>query len=912
MEGTLANDRFKPPDPSTVMHKPIISSSLQESSSESTYSFSQVTEARNSGESSQNRHQNRSTAEEIHADSAIGSGNIGREGHNIAASSTFHGGIAGAGDYAGIPSKNFKKFQYVEEIRGLSQTQTQHREGKQLVQDLGQSSTPHMDEQFIKKQEMRMINNKLGFLKNRGKILRLILTLELINRRSDRPPVNPPNLPKTDPLSAPAPYTVVQTYADRLRYNPAKCDVPIILTAPEITTKQGLHVVLYVKEEVLRDLAAAWKFTLIGKFSYTMPKLELIRKNFILQTQLSGGVKIAHFNSRHVYIDLDNKLDYNMVWTKQRMCIAGHVMRIQVWTPNFKPAEETPIVPIWISLPELPWHFYNKEFESSHSLAVLDNYKGTKGDSRPHTGATNQKGQHEYNMKIANVGKDTTKQLQVDIISKQVTKINKGNEVYTGKAGTSIDSMLPSPNPIDNVGNIIAEVAVGGLDGREQETHTELQEGVTPDDYGALNSEDDLDPDNQSLEESDEDAKDTMKHTGQVVGSSFQDKCTDVQRITEQQDNTHIDLVRSQLQMDHAVTNPNGKIWVFWSNEVTGHILEKHAQHITITFKHTDISEKFMMSFIYAKCKDYVRRSLWDRLIFYANMDLRWCTIGDFNVITSIEEKLGGIPYNMNKSFDFIGMIQACGLTYLGYTGLPFTWCNQRDAEARVWKWLEVIPQTTIENLSSISSDHSPLLLGVTGNPMWKLHQKLKRVTDTLSNWSKHEYGDIFRKVKEFEETIRNFEAELMTNNNAAVRQNLLQLNATYIKYLKMEESVLKQKTQLQWFKDDDANTKFFHALMRGRRRRLFLHKVCTANEVWIQGEEHIDQAACEYYQQMFTGPTDRIDEIILQFIPTAVTLEHNEMLQAMHNIEELRQVVFSMNQNSVAGPDGIGAYKIH
>jgi len=78
----------------------------------------------------------------------------------------------------------------------------------------------------------------------------------------------------------------------------------------------------------MRYLAATCKFTLIGKFSYTMPKLELIMKNLILQTQLSGGVKIAHFNSRHVYIDLDNELDYNMVWTKQRMSIAGQVMRI--------------------------------------------------------------------------------------------------------------------------------------------------------------------------------------------------------------------------------------------------------------------------------------------------------------------------------------------------------------------------------------------------------------------------------------------------------------------------------------------------------------------------------------------------------------------------------------------------------
>ena len=35
-------------------------------------------------------------------------------------------------------------------------------------------------------------------------------------------------------------------------------------------------------------------------------------------------------------------------------------MRIQAWTPNFTPEEETPIVPIWMAIPGLPWHCYNK------------------------------------------------------------------------------------------------------------------------------------------------------------------------------------------------------------------------------------------------------------------------------------------------------------------------------------------------------------------------------------------------------------------------------------------------------------------------------------------------------------------------------------------------------------------------
>ena len=54
-------------------------------------------------------------------------------------------------------------------------------------------------------------------------------------------------------------------------------------------------------------------------------------------------------------------------------------------------------------------------------------------------------------------------------------------------------------------------------------------------------------------------------------------------------------------------------------------------------------------------------------------------------------------------------------------------------------------------------------------------------------------YGDIFTKVREFEETIRKSKKEFMTNNTEALRQKLHQMNATYIRYLKLEENILKQ-----------------------------------------------------------------------------------------------------------------------
>lgn len=43
------------------------------------------------------------------------------------------------------------------------------------------------------------------------------------------------------------------------------------------------------------------------------------------------------------------------------MTIEGEAMRIEAWTPTFKPIEQTPLVPVLIALPECPWHCNCKE-----------------------------------------------------------------------------------------------------------------------------------------------------------------------------------------------------------------------------------------------------------------------------------------------------------------------------------------------------------------------------------------------------------------------------------------------------------------------------------------------------------------------------------------------------------------------
>ena len=49
------------------------------------------------------------------------------------------------------------------------------------------------------------------------------------------------------------------------------------------------------------------------------------------------------------------------------------------------------------------------------------------------------------------------------------------------------------------------------------------------------------------------------------------------------------------------------------------------------------------------------------------------CTIGYFNVITFVEEKFGGVPYNLRKSMDFIAVVEVCGHLDVGFSCNKFT-----------------------------------------------------------------------------------------------------------------------------------------------------------------------------------------------------------------------------------------------
>lgn len=98
--------------------------------------------------------------------------------------------------------------------------------------------------------------------------------------------------------------------------------------------------------------------TIVGKFIKGKPNMDELRKLFFSQYQLKGTVKIAYYDYQTVYLDFTNETDMNHIYFKPFINIGPYTMKILKWAPDFKPEQETSIVPVWILFHKLPWHLF--------------------------------------------------------------------------------------------------------------------------------------------------------------------------------------------------------------------------------------------------------------------------------------------------------------------------------------------------------------------------------------------------------------------------------------------------------------------------------------------------------------------------------------------------------------------------
>lgn len=96
---------------------------------------------------------------------------------------------------------------------------------------------------------------------------------------------------------------------------------------------------------------------------------------------------------------------------------------------------------------------------------------------------------------------------------------------------------------------------------------------------------------------------------------------------------TKMDRLMVSLQFNNCLSNANheGKIWLFWSQEVHLQLLSMSNQFITVLCSAG--IHKVVVTFVYAKCCQIARLKLWRNLEVNIPTNIPWMVTRDFNII---------------------------------------------------------------------------------------------------------------------------------------------------------------------------------------------------------------------------------------------------------------------------------------
>lgn len=187
------------------------------------------------------------------------------------------------------------------------------------------------------------------------------------------------------------------------------------------------------------------------------------------------------------------------------------------------------------------------------------------------------------------------------------------------------------------------------------------------------------------------------------------------------------------------------------------------------------------------------------------------------------------------------------------------------------------------------------------------LWDKLHRLKQYLTWLNKHIFGNIFDnlRAKESELAIleENYHRVGSDNNLRLFNSKASELQAL----LDMEEVHWKQKSCCSWSINGDRNTKLFHNWAQRKRRKA--KNFCIEDEGSLPMEDNlIATYAVKYFEKNLSAHISLSGSLNLDQFDNQVSPLMNEKLCRLPDESELKDVIFSMNKEASAGPDGFTA----
>ncbi|XP_057982213.1 uncharacterized protein LOC131167424 [Malania oleifera] len=240
-------------------------------------------------------------------------------------------------------------------------------------------------------------------------------------------------------------------------------------------------------------------------------------------------------------------------------------------------------------------------------------------------------------------------------------------------------------------------------------------------------------------------------------------------------------------------------------------------------------------------CTQNERRTLWQDLEDLQLEDHSWIVVGNFNVFREYGERIRGNPRPIGAMDEFNSCLNNCGLMEMSFNGRRFSLCNGHE-----------------EYLMRKSSDHSPMVIKFDKLEVWvepvyakgllKLAAKLKKTKIALRAWNTQVFRHVDQNIKELEEHLEVLENQMLCDFDPSIQAVYLLTKLELEIWEQREETRLAQQAKTSWLKERDQNSKFFHAVVKQRRKNSVISKMNLVVGSVLNLPESIHLAATSYF----------------------------------------------------------------
>lgn len=174
----------------------------------------------------------------------------------------------------------------------------------------------------------------------------------------------------------------------------------------------------------------------------------------------------------------------------------------------------------------------------------------------------------------------------------------------------------------------------------------------------------------------------------------------------------------------------------------------------------------------------------------------------------------------------------------------------------------------------------------------------------SLKNWNSTVFGHIDGNISKLESEIE--ECDKIANLRDLEIDEVQKRASSQLQlwnWLKRREMYWAQNSRIQWLKEGDRNSKFFHMMASVRKRKKSISSLLIGDEL-IKDPQRIRKEAVEYFKDIFSEDCSNrpiFEELNFQ----TLSHEQRESLILPFSWEEIREAVDSCDSNKAPGPDG-------